>query len=321
MARVRGRAFLDTGRAEVCAVASRHLETARDCATELGCQTYYDDFRRLADVRPDAVLIEVPHRPQDDVAFWALNAGFHTLIAGCLASSVEVAERIADLASRTGLVVEAGYQRRYDPAWEDARKLVGQGTLGEPIMAVTMGLWRPDPLTWYYDQNASGGMPLTHLSYLHMNAIRWIMGAPRFVHAVANQKVETGSARVREESCGVLVGMDGGAFISATASYAGPEGMPDAEPRIICASGGLVLEPRDEAGVGLVVVSQQGRREKLRFEQEPSPTVQQAECFLDAIEGRRKVRNPPADALVDVLLAEAIALSAKENRIVPLPHL
>lgn len=45
MARVRGQAFLQTGRAEICAVASRHIETARRCAEEPGCRLYYGDFR------------------------------------------------------------------------------------------------------------------------------------------------------------------------------------------------------------------------------------------------------------------------------------
>jgi predicted dehydrogenase len=36
MARVRGQAFIDTGRAEICAVASRRAESAQACAALLG---------------------------------------------------------------------------------------------------------------------------------------------------------------------------------------------------------------------------------------------------------------------------------------------
>ena len=54
-------------------------------------------------------------------------------------------------------------------------------------MAVTMALWNPDPDEWYYDQEASGGMPLTHMSYCYLNAVRWILGQ-------ANHRVRDGQS-------------------------------------------------------------------------------------------------------------------------------
>ncbi len=207
MARVRGRAFLDTGRAEICAVAARHVESARCCAAELGCDVSCDDFRRLAEAGPDAVLIETPHRVQDEIALWALETGFDLLIGGSLASSVENGRRIVELAGRYGRVVEAGYQRRYDPAWAEIHRLVRDRVLGEPVMAVSMALWNPDPCAWYYDQEASGGMPLTHLSYCYLNAVRWILGRPTAVSAMANRKRNTDPGHVMEETCAALIGL------------------------------------------------------------------------------------------------------------------
>ena len=59
----------------------RHEETARACAAELGCDRSTDDYRRLAEWRPDAVLIEAPHKAQDEIALWALGAGYDLLMA------------------------------------------------------------------------------------------------------------------------------------------------------------------------------------------------------------------------------------------------
>jgi predicted dehydrogenase len=73
MARVRGKAFLDTARAVVCAVDSHHKNTACACAKELGCSSYFDDFRRLEELKPDAILIEVPHKVQD--VWWTPGLG------------------------------------------------------------------------------------------------------------------------------------------------------------------------------------------------------------------------------------------------------
>ena len=318
MARTRGKAFLETGRAEICGVAARRAQRAESCAAELGCGVFCDDFRRLGEARPDAILIEVPHRVQDEVSLWALEAGYDLLVGGCLASSMEDGRRIVEMAARNNRIVEAGFQRRYDPAWEEIRRLVAGRELGAPVMAVTMALWNPDPDRWYYNQEASGGMPLTHMSYCYLNAVRWILGRPITVSAMANRMGNTAPGHVREETCGALIGFESGAFASATASYIGPEGMPDPQPRFICAEGGVLTNADSPPGKDAITVFHGGRSEVRAFENEPSPFVRQAAAFLDALEGRREARNPPEDALLDVEIAEAVSVSAREHRTVSL---
>ena len=313
MALARGRAFLDTGRAEICAVAARHAETAQRCAGELGCSTYTDDYRRLAESQPDAILIEVPHKPQDEIALWALEAGYDLLIGGSLASCVDKGRRILELAKRGERIVEAGYNGRYDPAWEETRRLIQDKVLGEPVMAVGMALWKAKPGTWYYDQEASGGMPVTHMSYQHLNAIRWILGKPIVVTALANRKAETSPGRVVEETVGALVGFEDGSIASATASFIKPEGMVDPEPRFLCSEGGIQIN----SAVSLTLFHQ-GSSEVRSFEQQPPSFVRQANAFLDAIETRLEARNPPDDALIDLLIAEAISRSVRERRTISL---
>ncbi|MDE2998382.1 MAG: Gfo/Idh/MocA family oxidoreductase [Gemmatimonadota bacterium] len=321
MARVRGRAFLDTGRAEICGVAARRRETAERCARELGCAVSGDDYRKLAGSRPDAVLIEVPHRVQDEATMWALDAGYDLLIGGCLASTLENGRRIVEMTNRSGRIVEAGFQRRYDPAWEEIRRLVAGGELGTPVMAVTMALWNPDPDAWYYDQEASGGMPLTHMSYCYLNAVRWILGRPTTVSAMANRKRNTAPGHVAEETCGALIGFENGAFASATASYIGPEGMTDPHPRFVCAGGGVTTGADSPPGEEAIKVYREGRSEVRTLDAEPSSMVRQAHAFLDATESRREALNPPGDALLDVEIAEAVSISAQEDRTVSLQEI
>lgn len=313
MARVRGQAFIDTGRAEICAVASRRAESAQACAAELGCEVYFDDCRRLAESQPDALLIELPHRPQDEVSLWALQEGFDVLIGGCLASDLETGEQIVGLAADRDLVVEAGFQRRYDPAWEEIRRLVTSGELGAPVMAMCMALWHPEPSSWYCDQELSGGMPLTHMSYCYFNALRWILGEPVAVGAAANRKVGIAPGRVIEESCGALIHFADGAFLTATASYIGPQGMGDARTRLVCAAGGVLVDA-DES----LTVYHPDRSEQRTFAATPSSMVRQADAFLDALASRGTGRNPPADALVDLRIAAAIAVAAAQRRTVSL---
>ena len=188
-------------------------------------------------------------------------------------------------------------------------------------MAVTMALWNPDPDGWYCDQEASGGMPLTHMSYCYLNAVRWILGRPATVSAMANRMRNTAPGRVVEETCGALIGFENGAFASATASYIGPEGMPDPQPRFICAEGGIQPNPESPPGKDSITVFRGGGSEVRTFANEPSPQVRQAAAFLDAIESRREARNPPEDALIDVEIAEAVSISARERRTVSLEEM
>ena len=71
-------------------------------------------------------------------------------------------------------------------------------------------------------------------------------------------------------------------------------------------------------GKDSITVYREGRSEIREFENEPSSMVRQAHAFLDAIENRREARNPPEDALLDVAIAEAISVSAREQRTVAL---
>ena len=310
MARTRGRAFLETGQAEICSVSSRRMASAKACASELSSDIYFDDYRRLAEAKPDAILLEVPHKVQDEITLWELEAGFDQLIGGCLASNVESGEQIAALAKTKGCVVEVGYQRRYDPAWEKIKQLVESKELGIPVMSASMALWNADPKQWYYDQETSGGMPLTHMSYCYLNAIRWILGKPIWVSAVANKIVETGPTRVLEESCGAHITFENGSFLSATASYVGPEGMCSAETRFVLTSGGIQTNDDNLS----ITIFKGGETEIQSFYEDPSPFVRQSRAFLEAVENRGIGRNPPDDAILDNRIAENISTSAKERR-------
>ena len=94
--------------------------------------------------------------------------------------------------------------------------------------------------------------------------------------------------------------------------------MPDPQPRFVCAEGGIQPNAGDASGKDSITVYREGRSEIRTFELEPSPFVRQAAAFLDAIEGRHKARNPPEDALLDVEIAAAVSVSAREHRTVSL---
>lgn len=313
MALARGRAFLDTGNAEIIAVASRRRAHARAAATTLGAPDAFDDYRRLAALAPDALLVEVPHRAQTEIVNWGLDVAPGILIGGPLAIDSTVAAAIEDKASDTGCLVEAGYNARYSVVWETARTLVTSGVLGDPVLVQSVALYPASPTSWYYDQAVSGGMPLTHMAYCFINPVRWIFGAVTEVTASSNQLRHTGDGYVEQETCAATLRFQSGALYAAVAGYVTPPNYPrTARVHVLSTRG--ALDMRLTTPATHTVYLAHGVTETV-IPEEPSSLQRQAQTFLDALEGNAQCLNPPSDAKIDVALAEAIVDAAKRHQV------
>lgn len=316
VARVRAKALLATGEVEICGVASRHMETASRFGDEVGCKSCFDDYRRLTEVDPEALLIEVPHGVQDEISIWALEHGYHLLIGAALAASVAGAERIVELAEQNRLFVEAGFEARYRASWNLAKEMLTAGELGQPIFARSLALWDGDPNTWYYRQADSAGMPLTHMTYCFINPIRYILGDPVRVSAVANRKKHVASDLVEQENCAANLSFPDGTFATLTAGFVKPERMSAWSTLFLCTEGAVEVQPADMSGTGSVVIYRGDSRSEETFPAQPTPFEVQAKAFVEALNGNATCRNLAAGALLDIKIAAAIVESAETRQTV-----
>jgi len=319
MARIRTRALLATAGATVCGVATRHRDSAKrfDGEMGLGDCLCVDDFRKLGETEAEAVLVEVPHEAQQKIVVWALESQRHVLVGGPPAISVAGAEQIRDLAQQNHLVVEAGYQARYSAVWETAREMISGGELGELVAARSIALWGGDPASWYYNQRASGGMPLTHMTYCFINPVRWLLGRPTVVSALANRKNQKAAEMIAEESRVANILFANDVPYSLTAGFVKPGTLPSWSVTLIGTEAALELQPT-ENGLGTLTVYHGAETELLEFDTAGDPFEIQARTFLRAIDGEGQCRNSPDDVLWDVRIAEAIVSSAREKRTVAL---
>ena len=321
MARRRALAFLATGGARVCGIASRRLESARALGDEVGCGACFDDYRRLADTAPDAVLVEVPNAVQDEVTAWALSQGLHVLVGSFLACSVRAAAAVCRLARARGVVVEAGFEARYKAAWETTRRLVAGGEVGRVAAVRTVALWDAAPESWYASQRLSGGMPLAHMTYAFVNPLRWIFGDPTHVSAFASRKKSTRPGAVAEETCVANLLFPGGVPCAMTAGFVKPFDDPADEKGwsvwIVGTTGAIELYP-SEMGNGRLRVHRGSAVETLDFAGARDAFEAQAGAFLASLGGADLCRNPPAETIGDVRVAEAIVRSARTLRTVAL---
>lgn len=314
MARIRGKALLETGQAEIVGVASRSAETARAFAGEMGSPAWFDDYRRLVEVKPDAVLIEVPHAMQHPITRWALEQNLSVLIGGALAGSAAEGEEIRALADRKGLVVEAGFQARYQDLYETARGMIADRTLGQIVAVRSIALWGGDPASWYYHQQMSGGMPLTHMTYCFINPVRWLLGAdPLCVSAFANRKKHTAPELISEETCIANLLFPDDVLYSITAGFVKAGEMPAWAISIIGTEGTLEMRPADEAP-GDMTHFQGDTARQMAFSH--TGFIEQFSTFLTALNGENHCRNTPAMTLPDLRTVEAIVESARTKRTV-----
>ena len=85
---------------------------------------YADYEQMLADERVDAVIIAIADQFHVDAALRAIAAGKHVLVEKPLGTTVESCRELRDQAAGTGLVVQVGNNRRFDPGVEFAHRFV-----------------------------------------------------------------------------------------------------------------------------------------------------------------------------------------------------
>jgi predicted dehydrogenase len=102
----------------------------------------------LEDPGVDAVSIATPPSTHYSLVKRALEAGKHVLVEKPLATDIEKAESLVELAERSGLVLMPGHTFLYSPAVNKVRQLIESGELGEIYFVTSsrmnLGIYQPD---------------------------------------------------------------------------------------------------------------------------------------------------------------------------------
>ncbi len=106
-------------RFEVVAIADVSPTVAAGLAERHAPARPYTDWERLLDDQDlDAVVVCSPHATHARTALAALQRGVHVLVEKPLCIAPDDAAAICRARDETGLVVQVGYMKRYDPAYE-----------------------------------------------------------------------------------------------------------------------------------------------------------------------------------------------------------
>ena len=169
--------------------------TALDEAGEMfGITARYETLNdALESTEFDAVVITTPTFTHTELAVTAAAAGKHVLLEKPMALTLAECDTIMAAAERSGVLLQLGFMRRFDPEFTAAAEHIQAGEIGRPMLvkSLTHGPGLPPP--WARDLRTSNGN-LAEVNSHDWDCVRWLMSSnPERVYVeVANFK---GAAR------------------------------------------------------------------------------------------------------------------------------
>jgi predicted dehydrogenase len=132
-------------------------EGRRGAAAAAGVRTA-DSVAALYDLRPDAVVVAVPHSALADIAVHALERGCHVLLEKPMATTAADARRVLDAARARGKRVMMSFVHRFRPEVAVAKAFIAAGRIGRPRLIVdTMASGASSMPAWVWDAAVGGG--------------------------------------------------------------------------------------------------------------------------------------------------------------------
>lgn len=174
----------------------------------------------LAAIEFDAAVVVTPpptHRP---IAGQLLEASKHVLMEKPLATTIEDARELVEIADRTGRVLMVGQNYRYFNAFATVRDLVGRGEVGN-VSAVNIAFHK-DARTMFGDGDFRYSMEhvlLIDMSIHHFDLIRAALGANAKRVYAQTWHVPDGNFQY-DAAASVLLTMDSGATVTYTGNWA-----------------------------------------------------------------------------------------------------
>ncbi len=190
-------------KAELIAVADPIKRVALAVARRFGIRAYESPAQMLEKESLDGVVIASPTPLHTEHVVLACEAHVPMLLEKPIALSLKEADKIVSAVKRSGVKCQLGFNRRFDPGYQKAKKMIVEGSIGKPLVVKTCAR-DPKPLPDEYIR-VSGGMFVDECIH-DIDIALWLMNSRvRRVSAVGKTLVYPQFAKYGDYDNGVAI--------------------------------------------------------------------------------------------------------------------
>ncbi len=163
--------------AHMAAVVDVVEDAAKNAAAQLNIDRYHTDYRAaLNDKAIDAVVVVSPTNLHEQIVIDCANAKKHVFCEKPMAMTVQECDAMIAVCEVNDVKLQIGFMRRHDESFQEAKRLLNEGAIGElvQIHSCTRGPSKPRP--WMYDLKKSNGI-LAEVNSHDIDSVRWFSGS------------------------------------------------------------------------------------------------------------------------------------------------
>jgi predicted dehydrogenase len=165
---------------ELVGVADLNRQSAEPMLKQFPSAKFFADYKpMLQEIRPDAVIVALPHFLHKPVSVEALSMGIHVFGEKPMAVNSAECDEIELAAQKSGRIFCVNLLRRRFPSVQEIRRMVASGALGAlTSFEITEGA----PYGWpamsfsFFDRRISGGGVLMDSGVHALDLLQWWLG-------------------------------------------------------------------------------------------------------------------------------------------------
>ncbi len=170
---------------ELVGAADLNRESAQTLLKEFPQAKYFSDYRHMmAELRPDAAIVALPHAFHKTASVDALRLGIDVFCEKPMAMSSAECDEIEMVVGETGRVFTVNMFRRLFPSLSEIKRMIDAGALGAArAFEITEG----GPYGWpamsfsFFDRKIAGGGVLMDSGVHTLDLLQWLLGETRVV--------------------------------------------------------------------------------------------------------------------------------------------
>jgi myo-inositol 2-dehydrogenase / D-chiro-inositol 1-dehydrogenase len=287
--------------------------SAQRCAEPLGARHTRDVDSIFTDPKVDAVVISTPTPTHVGMILAAAQGKKHVFCEKPVSTHVSKIAEVTAAVAATGVQLQIGFNRRFDPSHREARRRVATGELGTPVLLTTMHCDAQLPPLAYL--KTSGG--IFHDMMIHdFDVARWLVGQDVVeVMAQGTCALDPAIAAIPDADTAVVtLRFEGGAFGVVRACRNHPTGH-DVRAELLCSAGAVAVDNPRKTAVNVATSAGvlTDRYTGSFLERFADAYVEEMRAFVDALRHNRPVEVGGGDAAAALALADAAADSFKKG--------